>query len=301
MQYDDDQAAPLQGEFWLTKEAVDKKHIYFHCCSTLAQALTMCIIFRFSCPTDYLSLIENQATALLRDLHIPTNGVVFGVEEDPRHRGLFRMFVEHRNEILDDIVICESSPAMLHRTIAHQEVYDSGDLISYRLTLVFPDGCKQQVVLELSAERVEVDDRLAEEPSSRWPISPCVSRQLLSPANRILVYSSLMCQSPSEEDPGEVAEEDFTTPTTGNRVPQGWGNASDGTVEDWQSVGGGGSDGEADHAIAAAPVLQNEALQSLEGLTDAALVEWRRPLVDTVLLMSRMEEAPFKCIPASMS
>jgi len=300
MHYEDDHIAPIQGEFWLTKEAVDKKHIYFHCCSTLCQALTMCIIFRFSCPTDYLSLIENQATALLRDLHIPTNGVVFGVEEDPRHRGLFRMFVEHRNEILDDIVVCECSLGMLHQIMAHQEVYDSGELISYRLTLVFPDGCKQQVVLEVAADRIEVDDRLAEEPSSRWPISPCVSRQLLSPANRIMVYSAIMCASPSVEDHGEVAEEDFATPTVnGARAPRGWGNSSDGTVEDWQSVGGGGSDaGEVDH-VASAPVLQAEALQSAEAM--AELVEWRRPLVDTVLLMSRMEEPPFKCIPSSMS
>merc|ERR1712050_353233 len=119
-------------------ETVDKKNVYFHCSSTLAQALTICISFRFSCPIQYLNLIERAASErevalMLRGVYIPTNGVVLGIEQDPRHRGLFRMFIEHRNEILDDMVICKSSIADLSRIQVHQEVYDSGDNIFYRI------------------------------------------------------------------------------------------------------------------------------------------------------------------------
>jgi len=292
----DDCPAPLQGEFWLTKEAVDKRNVYFQCSSTLAQAATMCIIFRFSCPTDFLSLIETQASALLHDLHIPTNGVVLGVEQDPRHAGLFRAFIEHRNEILDDIVVCECSPSELARTVVHQEVYDSGDVISYRLTLSFANGVRQQVCLQLPTERAEVDDRMVEDPSTRWPISPCVSRQLLSPANRIFVYSSVPSGLEDVESDGAPEEEfsasAFETPIISSTDVRDWGNMSEGTVEDWQSVGGGGSDAEADHACSSSPAKAVA--------TVPAAVEWPRPVVDSVLLMCGVEEAPFKCLPASM-
>eukprot|EP00971_Amphidinium_carterae_P163323 3238365-Amphidinium_carterae.1 len=30
-----------------------------------------------------------------------------GVERDPRHPALLRMFIEHRNRIVEDMVICE--------------------------------------------------------------------------------------------------------------------------------------------------------------------------------------------------
>merc|ERR1712232_1023985 len=116
----------LRGEFWLSKRSVEKASTYFHCSSTLGQALTMCIVFRFSCPAYYLSLIENEARSVLKDTHIPTNGVALGIESDPRHDSLLRMFVDHRNEILDDIVISEVKTGELNRTIVHQEVYDGG-------------------------------------------------------------------------------------------------------------------------------------------------------------------------------
>eukprot|EP00929_Paragymnodinium_shiwhaense_P109935 TRINITY_DN7655_c0_g1_i1.p1 TRINITY_DN7655_c0_g1~~TRINITY_DN7655_c0_g1_i1.p1 ORF type:complete len:605 (-),score=95.83 TRINITY_DN7655_c0_g1_i1:493-2211(-) len=130
----------MQGEFWLTKQAVDKKGVYFHCSSTLAQALTMCIVFRFSCPLEYLTIIESNGANILRDTHIPTNGLVMGVERDPRHESLVRMFLEHRNEIVDDIVICEAKALDLARCVVYQEVYDSGNAIIYRITLMHADG-----------------------------------------------------------------------------------------------------------------------------------------------------------------
>lgn len=290
-----DFTAPLKGEFWLTKEAVDKKNVYFHCSSTLFQAITMCTIFRFSCPTDYLSLIENQASDLLKDLHIPTNGVVLGVEEDPRHRGLYRIFVEHRNDILDDMVVCEATTNELSEIAAHQEVYDSGDFISYRLTLVYPDGSRQEASLQLATEKIEVDDQLAEEPSLRFPISPCVSRQLLSPANRVFVYTSVAAVRPDDlvaEENVVREDEEFKTPGTAGRQPiDMWGNTSDGTAEEWQSVGGGFSDGE-DNPARATMSAENAAA----GQDDKEEAKtWQRLAVESMLLISKLEEAPFKC------
>merc|ERR1719424_61429 len=63
----------ITGEFWLTKLPVEKKQVYFQCSSTLAQALTMCIAFRFSCPTVHLSLIAEgeKGARILRHEHIP--------------------------------------------------------------------------------------------------------------------------------------------------------------------------------------------------------------------------------------
>lgn len=271
---DIDIPAPLKGEFWLTREPVEKRNVYLQCSSTLAQAATMCIIFRFSCPTDYLSLIENQASGVLQDLHIPTNGVVLGVEIDPRHPSLYRMFIEHRNEILDDIVVCECCPANLHTTVVHQEVYDSGETIFYRVSFVFTSGARKQVCLELPTEKVECDDRLFEEPSMRWPISPCVHRQLLSPASRIFIYSSKLSQLKTEEDEEKL---NFDTPTRRNRD---WcSTTSEGVAEDWQSAGGGVSDYEAD---------------SVPTVSANRRVEWPRPLVDSMLLMSMVTQPPFK-------
>jgi len=297
--------APLKGEFWLTKEAVAKKNVYFHCSSTLAQATTMCIIFRFSCPTDYLSLIENQASELLKDLHIPTNGVVLGVEEDPRHRGLYRIFVEHRNEILDDMVVCEGLPQDLSTIAAHQEVYDSGDYISYRLTLLHPDGSRQEASLQLATEKLEVDDNLAEEPSLRFPISPCVSRQLLSPANRIFVYTSVAAAGPEDAAAtGSFSREDdvFKTPAATGRLPGGdmmmGGTQSDCTAEEWQSVGGGASDGEegaCPQKGVALGVRGSSRSASPRGDHVEDMCMWQRPVVDSMLLVTCLEEAPFKC------
>merc|ERR1719245_1151000 len=51
----------IKGEFWLSKQFIDKKNMYYHCSSTMSQAITMCTVFRFSCPMDYMKLIERAA------------------------------------------------------------------------------------------------------------------------------------------------------------------------------------------------------------------------------------------------
>jgi len=276
----------LKGEFWLSKQAVDKKHVYFQCSSTLAQAMTMCIVFRFSCPLDYLQLIEQaggeagnerrEAVMVLREWHIPANGVVVGIEHDPRHRQLLRMFMEHRNEIKDDMVVCECRPVDLMHSVVHQEVYDAGSHVCYRITLLHRDGGRQSAVLQMSAEEFEdagLDSRsggqyrLVEEPSPRFPISPCPVTQNLSPANRVFVYSAAACQPREPEDEDEDERPEFAP-----------------SAEDWHSAAGGGSDCEEGH---------------MERARGEARVEWRRPLVESAVLLSRLEEAPFKCFPAS--
>lgn len=352
----------LRGEFWLSKQAVDKKHVYFHCSTTLMQALTMCVVFRFSCPTDFLALIQTKASCVLRDTHIPTNGVVLGIEADPRHvarneplTGLYRMFIEHRNEILDDMVVCECRLDDLRQTIAHQEIYDGGPFIVYRLTLVYPDGSRQSSVLQMDAEQLEENTNdenktnryhLVEEPSPRFPISPCLVRHQLSPANRVFVYSA----SSYEPPPPEAADEadgcenelwheevqsctDYATPEVGSRKP---GSSEQYTAEDWQSVGGGyssagecPSDGEqsssaADtargpqaprgggrwdlaRAIGGCSSLvsdqagdssrREEASADLQTPRDVA---WRRPLMESVVLLEGVEAQPFRCVPGNM-
>jgi len=308
----------IRGEFWLSRHAVDKKDVYFHCSSTLAQALTMCIIFRFSCPTDYLTLIESQAAYVLRDTHIPTNGVVLGVEQDPRHTSLFRMFVEHRNEILDDMVVCECPAADLMRSIVHQEVYDAGSSIIYRLTLLHRDGQRQSAVLQMSTDHVEdaaLGDtarcssyRLVEEPSLRFPISPCFVRQNLSPANRIFVYSAAAYEPPAppcaigegspgaDEGDGYDEMEATYTPDGGasSRMPD-CSMMSEATMEDWQSAGAV-SDCE-DHMNPD----DRKGRKGASGLLSQDKVEWRRPVVESVVLLSRLDEPPFKCFPRPLA
>jgi len=319
----------LRGEFWLSKQVVDKKSVYFHCSSTIAQATTMCVAFRFSCPPDYLQLIERasgcgagrqEAVSLLREGHIPANGVVLGLEHDPRHRGLLRMFVEHRNEIKDDMVVCECHTADLAHAIAHQEVYDGGGVISYRVTLLHRDGTRQSAVLQASAEDLEdagADSahpgnqyRLVEEPSLRFPLLPCQVSQSLSPASRVFVYTASV-HEPSEGpavdieggEPGDcpderLSAEGMATPTA-HHLADG-SHMSDATAEDWQSVGGGFSDCEVD---AAHHVADPHRARLARGCTaeDSASVRWRRPLIESAVLVTRMEEAPFKCFPMSLS
>lgn len=321
-----EERAPLRGEFWLSKEAVEKKNVYLCCSSNLGQALTMCLIFRFSCPTDYLSLIENQASSVLRDLHIPTNGVVLGLEQDPRHQDLLRMFIEHRNEIVDDMVVCECKAVSLSRTVVFQEVYDSGTHITYRVTLLFADGSLQQASLQLDTGRIE-DAKLAdksgghyqiiEEPSLRFPISPCLSRQLLSPANRVFIYTAVACELSEEsfadaegcaegvlrreEGGGDAGggEEHFRTPTCTTRGD--FGNMSEGTLEDWQSAGGGQSDGEGDQPAQAKGIQAGSKGPGHRSENEVpAEFQWSKPLVESVLLVGKVEEPPFKCFPMSM-
>lgn len=318
--YDDDldntRSGPrtnIRGEFWLSKQAVEKKHVYFHCSSTLSQALSMCLGFRFSCPTDYLSLIADRAAKVLRHTHIPTNGVVLGIERDPRHDSLLRMFIEHRNEILEDMVVCECRQEDLAHTILHQEVYDAGGTIHYRLTLLHRDGARQSAVLQADADKIEdphfLDSarsggqyQLVEDPSPRWPLSPCLVRHDLSPANRIFVYSSVA----HDQDGDLGAEMDAENPagpedfrSVGDNMSEGASLEdyhSAGGMEDYHSAGGGVSDNEESSAAAKA---QRKA-GSVKGDEGPAAIRWRRPLIESAVLLSRLEQSPFQSVPANM-
>jgi len=332
--------AAIVGEFWLSRNSVSKRNTYFHCSSTLAQALTLCIAVRFSCPTTYLDLIADNAATVLRHAPIPTNGVVMGIEQDPRHRDpydgvLLRMFMEHRNEILDDMVVCECRMADLSKTIVHQEIYDGGSTIFYRLTLLHRDGSLQSAVLQTNVEQLEdlsyIDIGrgggqylLVEEPSLRFPISPCLARHELSPENRIFVYSSMAYSPPekrsskeqshdhrpgdevAEEEKKEEEEEEEAAP---HSLAQ-WGSpqVSDVVLEDWQSAGGGFSDAEHDATATAAtpsePIAGTKRGGRRSGGSCRVAHEdglWARPLIDSAVLLCRVDEPPFQCIPRSLS
>jgi len=317
----------VEGEFWLSKATVEKKGVYFHCSSTLAQAVTMCIAFRFSCPTDFLTLIEARAANVLRHTHIPTNGVIMGVEEDPRDASLFRMFIEHRNEILEDMVVCESGAAGLARTVVHQEVYDGGSTIFYRLTLMHADGSRQSAVLEAAADQFEDPNsldtpgrtntyQLVEDPSPRFPISPCLVRHDLSPQNRVFIYSSVQYDDTQQAvdeatDGGGSINEDFQS----TRDHQGESIASDNPGEEWQSAGWDPADMDQQQVVGATPTASAHGAGAGNGSRRRApsvasldtqkenpeAVEWRRPVIESVVLLSRVDEPPFKCFPSSLS
>lgn len=288
----------IKGEFWLSRSVVDKRHVYFHCSSTLAQALTMCIVFRFSCPMDYLALIESQAASVLRDMHIPTNGLVLGIEQDPRHSALLRMFLEHRNQILDDMVVCESRPEDLTQSIVHQEVYDGGTTIIYRLTILHRDGSRQSASLEINSDQFEYGDLdpspdhylqmqdVTADPSPRFPISPSLHRHKLSPTNRIFVYSTHAHEPPMH---GDTDGGDSALSHDGMRSCLEGYPTSETTGDDWQSAGGTFSDGEGELGTGV----------GMEGRK--IKVEWRRPLIESVVLLSRMEVPPFKTFPSPNS
>jgi hypothetical protein len=338
---DNDQAGMrLRGEFWLSKEPVDKRHLYLTCSSTLAQALTMCIVFRFSCPQDYLQLIEQaaaqgtpsnekrEAAVVLREWHIPANGVVMGIEPDPRHRQLLRMFIEHRNEIKDDMVICERRDlGHMRDSIVHQEIYDAGTAIIYRITLIHRDGGRQSAVLQWNTDELEETNldilrsgsnfRLIEEPSPRFPISPCPLTQTnLSPDSRVFIYSAEMFQATEAEngDSGSAglaqdsapAEDPYAnaalySPEAVSVGSVGAGDCSyqsdGGTAEDWQSAGGGYSEGEMETGPSD-PLLRARAGAAN---VDEPSVEWKRPVIHSVVMLSKMQDPPFKCFPASLS
>mmetsp|Transcript_64136 Transcript_64136/g.126887 ORF Transcript_64136/g.126887 Transcript_64136/m.126887 type:complete len:708 (-) Transcript_64136:71-2194(-) len=337
--YEDNDAKDprLSGEFWLSKEPVDKKNLYLNCSSTLAQALTMCIVFRFGCPQDYLHLIEQaaaegpsaekkEASFVLREWHIPANGVVVGIEPDPRHRHLLRMFIEHRNEIKDDMVVCERGDmSHMHDSIVNQEIYDAGIAIIYRITLLHKDGGRQSAVIQWNTDELEEANldilrsgnnfRLVEEPSPRFPISPCPLTQTnLSAESRIFIYSAEAFQTTvatprdSSGSPAQVdapAEDPYANLAhySPGAVSAGPGDSiyhSDlGTAEDWQSAKGGYSEGE----METGPNPGDRLVRTRTGAAsfDEPSVEWKRPVIQSVVLLSKMQDPPFNCFPSSLS
>lgn len=276
-------SAGLQGEFWMTRDTVDKKNVYLSYSAGLVQALTSCVIFRYSCLMDFIGLIENEVPEANRQ-HIPSNGIVLGIEQDPRHPGLVRMFIEHRNEIIEDIVLCELDSTRALHMQALQEVYDAGDSISFKVTLRHSDGSFQSSVLELQLDQLEADTspgracRQFDEPSWRFPIVPSRKSHVMSPGSRIFVYSSVAHEPESPPDPSgfysageESAPEDMGGPDA-TSPPDMY------MAEEWQSAGGGNSDCE--------EALPDSAHNSSVPVKNSALVE-------SVVVLSGVQERPF--------
>lgn len=286
----------IEGEFWLS-QPVGTTSTHLFCSSSLAQALTMCVAFRFSCTQDYLSLIVNNATTVLRHTHIPTNCVVLGIEPDPRHGGLIRMFIEHRSKIIEDMVLCERHMEDVSRTIVHQEVYDGGDYMIYRVTLLHRDGSRQAAVLQASSVHFDTASNLldqgrsgqcplVQDPSPRFPLSPCNVRHDLAPESRIFVYSSMEYKRPivMEERADTENLEQFQSATEYHPeiFPLDQHRDRDASV-DWESVVGGYSDIDADESEL------------------GRVVEWQRPLIDSVVLLNQLRDAPFGVFPKNYS
>merc|ERR1719491_2528442 len=95
----------------------------------------------------------SKGARVLRHMHIPTNAVIMGIEHDPRSVHLLRMFVESRNDVLDDMPVCEYS-SDAEDTLVHQEVYDGGRLLTYRISLLRSDGSRQSAALELNMDQL---------------------------------------------------------------------------------------------------------------------------------------------------
>eukprot|EP00928_Gymnodinium_smaydae_P046118 TRINITY_DN30718_c0_g1_i2.p1 TRINITY_DN30718_c0_g1~~TRINITY_DN30718_c0_g1_i2.p1 ORF type:complete len:808 (-),score=143.16 TRINITY_DN30718_c0_g1_i2:153-2453(-) len=322
----------LRGEFWLSRQEIERKNTYFYCSSTLAQALSMCIIFRFRCPQFYHDLIKSGSN-VLKETHIPSSGLVLGIERDPRNGRLMRMFAESRNEIVEDMVVCECRPGDLSKSVVHQEVYDNGSTIVYRLTLLHGDGARQMAVLQQSVD--VLDDGAAdakhgggyhveEEPSSRFPVSPISGKHELTSQSYVLVYTANAFSSAVESGEDAAAAvagdgeldsaggDDFGTAagTVSSRASQRDNNSVMSDAEDWQSLGGGGSDAEADPRAGgggapAAPGARgganwpattsagSAAHASATAAEDRVDARWRRPLIDSAVLLGGVEQQPF--------
>lgn len=285
----------IPGEFWLCKSPVDKKNVYFSCSSTMAQALTTCIAFRFTCPQVHLNLIAEgtRGAKVLRHEHIPTNGIVMGLERHPKHRDLIHMFVEHRNQVLDDMTVCECHPLELTRTIVYQEVFDGGNSMTYRLSILRSDGSRQAAALQVAVDQLEESvfdssrngqDTLGDL-SPRFPIVPCLLRHNLPPENRIFVYSSVAYKSQNETGDDDHIDEFLSV----DAIPSV--NSEFTGMEDWKSVGGEQSDAEAGG---------KDGAKVAKGLDGDTPVEWRRPLVQSATILRRLEEPPIKCFPKSL-
>eukprot|EP00931_Biecheleriopsis_adriatica_P116419 TRINITY_DN92058_c0_g1_i1.p1 TRINITY_DN92058_c0_g1~~TRINITY_DN92058_c0_g1_i1.p1 ORF type:complete len:698 (+),score=113.99 TRINITY_DN92058_c0_g1_i1:44-2095(+) len=314
----------LQGEFWLSKDVVDvekDKGVYFHCNQSLAQALVTCVIFRFKCENKFMHLIQNNAMAL-GEAYIPMTGIVLGVEPDPRHCGLLRMFIEFKNEIIEDLIVCDFKNKDIHHTYVHQEVYDDGDTISFRLTLQHPGGKIQTASLKLKLEQLEEDPTQGRQykhfdgPSLRFPITPSPKCQLATAkVYRVFLYSAV-AYDPQDDDLMEMVEtseqmtmlsaygspaasvKDYVvsaheSPAISSRdcLPEDWHSAA-GQPEDWHSAGDMTppqlmhSDGE-DAGLTIAPADITGRLAKLRKL-------WGIQFVESAVLVSGVQQNPLE-------
>eukprot|EP00439_Symbiodinium_sp_Y106_P063940 s3152_g9.t5 len=149
-------------------------------------------------------------------------GVVFGIEQDPRNARLVRMFIEYRNEIVADMVLCEVFEERDEaRSIrVHQEIFDGLDILLFRVTLFRADGDHQVASLKLRNEQLEEFDMSPtrhlhsfEEPSWRFPISPLAKRMSTTPGSRLFIYTGVpyipeeaTCKGETSEAPRSPSE-----------------------------------------------------------------------------------------------
>jgi len=304
----------FSGEFWLSRASVEKKNVYFQCSSTLSQALTMCVGMRFSCPTEYLTLIQEgeRGARVLRHMHIPTNAVLMGIEHDPRSKALLRMFVECRNEVLDDMPVCECHGRALDETLVHQEIYDSGEKMTYRITCLHKDGSQQSASLEIDLDQLEdagTDTARSsqfsgglDEPSSRFPTSKAASCHNLSPANRILLYTSV-AYSQQIAAAEELAESDGDNSMYGPPMAYSTPMQPEVCPEDFQSVGFSCSDVCSDADVESiggwgTPCAGNEEgtpwFRTMPAEKEPLEVSWLRPLIESCALSVKKKQMPFK-------
>eukprot|EP00400_MALV-I_sp_L67-5_P000659 gene659-963_t len=191
----------MKGEFWMSRsDFVTDPTYYVFSSSVCAQALHSCVVVRFSTSSDYLTLIESKASNVLRLSSIPTSGVVCGVEEDADDPTVLRMFVEHRGNVIDDMIIGEISEDLKQKLVVHQEIYNTPDKVLFRVSLVWPSGWKESSVLSVSSDKIQ-DPTPWEQNSSRnsnsanayqrFPISAAMARHDLKNMHRVFVYSAV--------------------------------------------------------------------------------------------------------------
>jgi len=208
----DENSKCIEGEFWLSRQPLRRGEMYFQTSSSVSQSLVSGIVFRFSCPNDFMTLIEAGACRVLRHTHIPTNGIAFGIEEDPADPNMLRMFIEHRSRIVEDMIVCNCPRTNVRdETLVHHEVFDEGAYLYYRITIIHTDMSQQSCVLRIKEDNLEFIrgppgdffGRISkspsysnhEKPSPRFPISPALSRHVLPEGYRIMLYSSISYDS----------------------------------------------------------------------------------------------------------
>lgn len=244
-QRDPNNRVSLSGEFWLSKEVVARKGVYLHCSSNLAQALTMCIAFRFRCSNEVVRLIAQgeSGARILTHMHIPTSAILLGIERDQRNSALLRMFVEHQNVTVDDMTVSELWAEALTDSIVHQEIYDDETTLYYRVTLQHSDGTRQCASLEAPAASLEEQQSSAQlanivDESPRFPTSRGSCYHNLSTDNRVFIYSSVAFESGKRETLDSPKLRKVAGGPDRYSLDSADASPAPATEEDWHSVGG---------------------------------------------------------------
>lgn len=156
---------------------------------------------RFSLTLDFQTMIENGVGSSLRHARIPTNAYLFGIEkvktpsvESSDCPVVIRMFIEHRNEVIADVLMNEVSDP--DNCTLHQEIVDTGVEVFYRCHLKYPnlsnpssdESSISSNYCTLSHKYEEEGAAEREQPSYRFPVSSAELQPLRG--NRIFLYTS---------------------------------------------------------------------------------------------------------------